>query len=80
MSPTEYTQMYWTKTHTHTHTGYPQFGHEVEAHAVEELVLLQHHCSQRIHLLHVKVEVHSSRRVAQEVPLVLRRAVKSRGI
>lgn len=51
---------------------HPLFRNQVEAHPVEELVFLQHDQSDGIHLLHVKVELHASRRVAKEVPPVLR--------
>lgn len=47
------------------------FGNEVKAHAVEQLVLLQHHRRQRVHLLHVEVELDASRRVSEKVSLVL---------
>lgn len=47
------------------------FGNEVKAHAVEQLVFLQHHRSQRVHLLHVEVELDASRRVSEKVSLVL---------
>jgi hypothetical protein len=60
-----------TDTDPHTHTN-SLLGHQVEAHAVEQLVLLQHHAGQRGHELHVEGELDASRRVPQEVPPVLR--------
>lgn len=39
------------------------FGDQMEAHLVEELVLLQHYHGNGIHLLPVEVKVHTGRRV-----------------
>lgn len=50
---------------------YSLFWNQVEAHPVKKLVFLQHDQCDGIHLLDVKVKLDASRRVSEEVPLVL---------
>lgn len=47
------------------------FGDQMEAHLSQKLILLQHHHGDWIHLLTVKVKLHTSRRISQEISFVL---------
>lgn len=53
-------------------------GHQLKAHALESVVVLQCHHGHRVHALVIKVEIsRPGRRVAQEVALVLHQGGKT---
>ena len=58
-------------------TKHSLFGDQVEAHLPKKLIFFQHHHGNWIHLLRVKVELHTSGRITQKISSVLSGSTKA---